>query len=281
MVAALAGMTALAIPMGVGRFAFTPILPMMQADAGLSVAAGGWLASANYLGYLAGSVAAIRMRLAPEKAIPSGLLGIRLATLGMGFASGIALWIALRALAAVGWGRGAPHPLLRRLGLRVHYPRHLPSYVGARGGPGPGCLRLGVADLRHGVRRGHLRRGRVLEVRRQPAPVGLEPRDDGGRSHSARHLAWDSRRHVRGIPRGEHLHGGHHDGHAGGTERSRCRREGPHGRHDLGLCPRTDPWARPREFPREPERRLPLGARGGVRAPSHERLRPRPPAACA
>jgi MFS family permease len=74
---------------------------MMQADAGLSVAAGGWLASANYLGYLAGSVAAIRMRLAPETAIRSGLLGIGIATLGMGFASGIALWIALRALAGI------------------------------------------------------------------------------------------------------------------------------------------------------------------------------------
>ena len=98
---ALAGLAALAVAMGVGRFAFTPILPMMQADAGLSVAAGGWLASANYLGYLAGSVAAIRMRLAPETAIRSGLLGIGIATLGMGFASGISLWIALRALAGI------------------------------------------------------------------------------------------------------------------------------------------------------------------------------------
>ncbi|HEX7045817.1 MAG TPA: YbfB/YjiJ family MFS transporter, partial [Burkholderiales bacterium] len=48
---AAVGLVALAIAMGIGRFAFTPILPMMQEDAGLSVAAGGWLASANYLGY--------------------------------------------------------------------------------------------------------------------------------------------------------------------------------------------------------------------------------------
>ncbi len=47
---ALAGLAALAVAMGIGRFAFTPLLPMMQQDAGLSVAAGGWLASANYAG---------------------------------------------------------------------------------------------------------------------------------------------------------------------------------------------------------------------------------------
>ena len=33
----------------------TPILPMMQAE-GLSLAQGGWLAAANYLGYLVGAL---------------------------------------------------------------------------------------------------------------------------------------------------------------------------------------------------------------------------------
>jgi len=42
--------------MGIGRFAFTPILPMMQLDAGLDIDRGGWLASANYAGYLAGGL---------------------------------------------------------------------------------------------------------------------------------------------------------------------------------------------------------------------------------
>jgi len=52
----LAGMVALAIAMGIGRFAFTPILPMMLADGVVDLASASWLASANYLGYLAGAV---------------------------------------------------------------------------------------------------------------------------------------------------------------------------------------------------------------------------------
>ena len=38
--------------MGIGRFAFTPVWPLMAHDAALSLEQGGWLASANYAGYL-------------------------------------------------------------------------------------------------------------------------------------------------------------------------------------------------------------------------------------
>jgi hypothetical protein len=82
-VTALAGMAALAIPMGVGRFAFTPILPMMQMDAGLSVIAGGWLASANYLGTLGGALLAMTVRVPAPAAIRAGLLTIGIATCAM------------------------------------------------------------------------------------------------------------------------------------------------------------------------------------------------------
>src|SRR3954451_5787722 len=50
---------ALAAGMGVGRFVYTPILPLMHAQAGLSAAAGATLATANYAGYLAGALAGI------------------------------------------------------------------------------------------------------------------------------------------------------------------------------------------------------------------------------
>lgn len=52
------GAAALGAAMGIGRFAFTPILPMMTAKAGLTAEAGATLATANYVGYLAGALAA-------------------------------------------------------------------------------------------------------------------------------------------------------------------------------------------------------------------------------
>ena len=53
---ALAGMVSLGVAMGIGRFAFTPILPMMLNDGVVDLPAASWLASANYLGYLLGAL---------------------------------------------------------------------------------------------------------------------------------------------------------------------------------------------------------------------------------
>jgi hypothetical protein len=53
---AIAGMLSLAVAMGIGRFAFTPLLPMMLADGAVDLPAASWLASANYLGYLVGAL---------------------------------------------------------------------------------------------------------------------------------------------------------------------------------------------------------------------------------
>src|SRR5438105_11094573 len=86
--------------MGIGRFAFTPLLPMMQADSGLSLAAGGWLASANYLGYLLGALSA---GFFPRsgKVIRVGLLAIAGTTLAMGITHQFAVWAALRLAAGI------------------------------------------------------------------------------------------------------------------------------------------------------------------------------------
>jgi predicted MFS family arabinose efflux permease len=100
-IVAAAGLAALAVAMGIGRFAFTPILPMMQEDAGVSVAAGGWLASANYLGYLLGALSATRVRLSSSAAIRLALLTIALVTFAMGLTGSFALWVVLRTVAGI------------------------------------------------------------------------------------------------------------------------------------------------------------------------------------
>lgn len=56
LVVALAGALALSIAMGIGRFAFTPLLPMMLHDRVIDLHGGSTLATANYLGYLAGAI---------------------------------------------------------------------------------------------------------------------------------------------------------------------------------------------------------------------------------
>src|SRR5690349_2706627 len=95
------GMLALAVAMGIGRFAFTPLLPMMQDDYSLTVAAATWLATANYAGYLVGALAAMTIAVRSAVAIIGGLAVTALATLGMGVTHEYVAWLALRAVAGV------------------------------------------------------------------------------------------------------------------------------------------------------------------------------------
>lgn len=99
--AAVAGLLALAVAMGIGRFAFTPILPLMQDDAGVSVAQGGWLAAANYAGYFLGALWAMAQPARAHRAIRGALLAIGFSTLGMGLTQDLAAWLVLRAVAGV------------------------------------------------------------------------------------------------------------------------------------------------------------------------------------
>lgn len=56
LVIALSGTLSLAVAMGIGRFAFTPLMPMMLHDGLLDLNSASWLASANYFGYLLGAI---------------------------------------------------------------------------------------------------------------------------------------------------------------------------------------------------------------------------------
>src|SRR6516225_4706925 len=93
------GLLALASAMGIGRFSLTPILPLMQHDAGLTLAQGGWLACANYLGYLAGALICIVLAPSPTGAIRWGLAAVGLFTLAMGLTEWQPLWLTSRFMA--------------------------------------------------------------------------------------------------------------------------------------------------------------------------------------
>lgn len=101
--AAAAGFLALASAMGVGRFVYTPILPAMMEGAGLTPTQAGSLASANFLGYLAGAVAATHpLARAARPGVIAAMLAVSAATgAGMAFASSLAAFAALRFVSGV------------------------------------------------------------------------------------------------------------------------------------------------------------------------------------
>ena len=78
------GILGLAAAMGIGRFAFTPLMPLMQEHAVLTLAQGGWLAAANYAGYLAGALFCVFANPNPSAAARARLAGVALFTLAMG-----------------------------------------------------------------------------------------------------------------------------------------------------------------------------------------------------
>ncbi len=100
-VAATAGLLALASAMGAGRFSLTPILPLMQHDMGLTLAQGGWLATGNYLGYLAGALICMAFAPRPDRAIRWGLICVAAFTVAMGLGGSPLLWFAFRFSAGV------------------------------------------------------------------------------------------------------------------------------------------------------------------------------------
>src|SRR5262245_10885352 len=92
---------ALAVAMGIGRFALTPLLPLMVRDGPLVPSGGAWLAAANYLGYLAGALTAGRIHVAPSVLMRASLAGIVASTAAMGMIDGLVAWTGLRFAAGV------------------------------------------------------------------------------------------------------------------------------------------------------------------------------------
>ncbi|MGQ4388435.1 YbfB/YjiJ family MFS transporter [Streptomyces sp. SAS_270] len=133
--------------MGVGRFVYTPILPLMHTQAGLSAGSGANLATANYVGYLVGALAGI---LAPalvrSRTVLRGSLLMLTATLAaMPLTHSAAMWGVLRLVA------GAASALVfvvAASSLLHHLRGHPPQLPGwAIGGVGAGIALSGLLLL--------------------------------------------------------------------------------------------------------------------------------------
>jgi MFS family permease len=90
------GALSLAGAMGIGRFSLTPIMPLMQQDSSLTLAQGSWLATGNYLGYLAGALICVVLPFRPLSAIRWGAISVGAFTLAMGLTHAFELWLAFR-----------------------------------------------------------------------------------------------------------------------------------------------------------------------------------------
>jgi len=102
--AALACMVTLAVALGIGRFAFTPLLPLMLHGAALGqpqidIQHGGWLASFNYAGYFAGAVMCAALRTDPARMVRVGLVATVVLTLAMGVTGQFWVWAVVRFIA--------------------------------------------------------------------------------------------------------------------------------------------------------------------------------------
>ncbi|MBP2198407.1 YbfB/YjiJ family MFS transporter [Pantoea cypripedii] len=102
---ALSAFLSLVVAMGIGRFAFTPQVPLMIQDHQLTLTSASLVAALNYLGYLCGSFDAMRARTRVEWRLQLGVWGAVLLTLLSACVSGPWLHGLIRFLigCASGW----------------------------------------------------------------------------------------------------------------------------------------------------------------------------------
>lgn len=103
-----AGIFSLILVLGVARFSYTPLLPLMQAQAGLGVAEAGWLAAINYAGYLSGAlIASLISDLAlKDRLYRIGMVVAILSTVVMGLTTDVTVWALSRFVAGLSSAAG-------------------------------------------------------------------------------------------------------------------------------------------------------------------------------
>jgi predicted MFS family arabinose efflux permease len=99
----LGGVCCLVIAMGIGRFAYTPLLPAMQRATGFGNEMAGLIASSNYLGYFLGALATtlIPAHLDRRLLLRISLVASVLSTGAMAWSEATTVWLALRFVSGV------------------------------------------------------------------------------------------------------------------------------------------------------------------------------------
>ncbi len=103
-----AGICSLILAMGIARFAYTPLLPIMMAEAGLTHAGGGWLAAINYAGYLTGVLMAscIGDTKLKDRLYRWGMVIAVMSTAMMGITTDFTIWAVSRFIAGLSSAAG-------------------------------------------------------------------------------------------------------------------------------------------------------------------------------
>ncbi|RWR02683.1 MFS transporter [[Pantoea] beijingensis] len=148
---ALSAFLSLVVAMGIGRFAFTPQVPLMMGEHQLTLTSAGLVAALNYLGYLCGSFDAMRASHRVEWRLKSGVWGAVILTLASACVEGAWLHGIVRFL--IGWASGWAMVLLAAWSNEqlIHHGRPgLSAAVFA--GPGTGIFLSGMlAVLLHAL----------------------------------------------------------------------------------------------------------------------------------
>ncbi len=100
----LAGTILLAAAMGIGRFAYTPLLPSTQEALGWNVSEAGDVASANFLGYMIGSLLASVLTQRPDRRfwLLIGMILSAITTFAGAVIVSFPAWLGIRFFAGVG-----------------------------------------------------------------------------------------------------------------------------------------------------------------------------------
>lgn len=99
----VSGILSFATAMGIGRFAYTPILPTMERTAHLDIRLAGILASVNYAGYLIGALLTAAVPAGPlqRRLVMGGLGAVVLTTALMAETTNVAAWVGIRLLSGI------------------------------------------------------------------------------------------------------------------------------------------------------------------------------------